>query len=70
MIQSNVLYLCDQKKCEKCSAPEGLCFHTTDIRHATNFIEVDEGIYMETEVARLVEQQDEKDCTKLHNKMT
>lgn len=28
------LFLCDQKKCKKCSYPE--CKHTTDIKHAKN----------------------------------
>lgn len=28
------LYLCDQKKCKKCSFPE--CRHTADIKHAKN----------------------------------
>ena len=30
-----ILYLCDQKKCIRCSYP--LCQHTADIRHAANF---------------------------------
>lgn len=32
---SGVLYICDQTLCKKCS-PE--CKHTTDIRHAKNFV--------------------------------
>ena len=28
------LFLCDQKKCEKCSFPE--CRHTADVKHAKN----------------------------------
>lgn len=28
------LFLCDQKKCEKCTYPE--CRHTADIKHAKN----------------------------------
>lgn len=33
MIETH-LYLCDQKKCEKCSFPT--CMHTADINHAKN----------------------------------
>jgi hypothetical protein len=47
-----VLYICDQLQCENCSAAEGLCHHTTDISHAANFVKVDEGIYVETEVIK------------------
>jgi hypothetical protein len=43
----NVIYLCDRKKCEKCSFP--LCKHTTDIKHAIRFkqSEFDESVYIE-----------------------
>ena len=33
---AEVLYLCDEKRCENCTAP-GLCRYTTDISHAKNF---------------------------------
>jgi hypothetical protein len=33
---SDILYVCDQTKCENCSAPD-LCRYTTDITHAKNF---------------------------------
>mgnify|MGYP001116738764 CR=1 FL=1 len=43
-IEGSVLFLCDQKQCgEKCSAPVGDCFHTSDIRHAKNFERIESG---------------------------
>lgn len=56
MIQSNDLYICDQLKCENCSAAEGCCLHTSDITHAANFVQIDDGIYMETELKRITGQ--------------
>lgn len=45
--QPTVAYLCDKKKCgEKCSAMEGICNHTFDVRHAVNFIEI-HGVFVE-----------------------
>lgn len=35
MINIDVIYICDRKKCEHCSYPK--CKHTTDINHAANF---------------------------------
>ena len=42
-----VLYLCDLKQCDKCSFP--MCKHTTDIKHAANFMrcEFNGNIYIE-----------------------
>lgn len=43
-----ILYLCDRTQCDCCY--EGYsCSHTTDIKHAKNFKEVYEGLYMENE---------------------
>lgn len=53
---AKVIYICDQLKCENCSAAEGLCFHTSDITHAANFVQVDDGLYMETELKRIADQ--------------
>ena len=44
-----VAYICDQERCENCSAETGFCYHTTDIRHAVNFEEVEPGKFMEKE---------------------
>ena len=45
--QPTVAYLCDKTKCgEKCSAMEGICNHTFDVRHAVNFIEI-HGVFVE-----------------------
>lgn len=46
-LRKDVLYVCDQSKCENCSAKQGFCYATTDITHAANFIEADDGIYVE-----------------------
>lgn len=43
----NVLYTCDQKKCEKCTASENLCFMTTDVSHAVSFEEIYKGVFAE-----------------------
>lgn len=53
---ADVLYICDQLKCENCSAAEGLCLHTSDITHAANFVQIDDGIYVETELKRIAGQ--------------
>ena len=49
-----VLYICNREKCEHCTASEGMCQHTSDVKYAANFVKVDDDVYMETEVARLV----------------
>lgn len=33
---AEILYLCDEKRCENCTSPD-LCRYTTDITHAKNF---------------------------------
>jgi len=53
---ADVFYICDQLKCENCSAVKGLCFYTSDITHAANFVQIDDGIYVETEFKRILEQ--------------
>jgi len=50
MSSEKILYICDQLKCENCSA--GMCHYTSDISHAANFVQVDDGIYVETEVIK------------------
>ena len=52
MSSEKILYICDQLKCENCSAAEGLCHHTSDISHAANIVQIDDGIYAETEVIK------------------
>lgn len=43
-----ILYLCDRTRCDCCY--EGYsCSHTTDIKHAKNFKEVYESLYVENE---------------------
>ena len=45
-----VAYKCDAKACRTCQIGEArYCYHTTDIRHAENFVEVEPGKYMEKE---------------------
>ena len=35
MENAKIFYICDRKKCKKCSYP--VCKHTDDIEHAVNF---------------------------------
>ena len=43
-----IIYLCDRKKeCNKHGACGQDCKHTTDIRHAVNFISLGDGNYVE-----------------------
>ena len=46
-LRKDVLYVCDQTRCENCSAKDGQCFMTSDINHAANFIDAGDGIYVE-----------------------
>lgn len=46
-LRKDVLYVCDQTKCENCSAKDGQCFMTSEITHAANFIDAGDGIYVE-----------------------
>lgn len=46
-LRKDVLYVCDQTRCENCSAKEGHCFMTSEITHAANFIDAGDGIYVE-----------------------
>ena len=46
-LRKDVLYVCDQTKCENCSAKDGHCFMTSEITHAANFIDAGDGIYVE-----------------------
>lgn len=48
----HVLYICDRYKCPDC---EGLCNMTTDIRHAKNFLDVGDGLFVEKELRSLDE---------------
>ena len=50
MSSEKIIYICDQLKCENCS--EGMCRYTSDISHSANFIQVDDGIYVEKEVLK------------------
>jgi hypothetical protein len=43
-----IVYICDRKKeCNKHGACVQCCKHTTDIRHAVNFIDSGDGIHFE-----------------------
>lgn len=46
-LRTQILFVCDQTKCENCSAKQGFCYSTTDITHAANFGEAADGIYVE-----------------------
>ena len=45
----DVIYICDEEACEECQIDgDGrYCYHTSDIRHATNFEEVSPGCWAE-----------------------
>lgn len=44
----DVAYICDEKACESCRKDNNrYCYHTTDIRHAKNFEEVEPGKFIE-----------------------
>ena len=46
--QPKIVYLCDrEKECNKHGACGQCCKHTTDIRHAVNFIDSGDGIHFE-----------------------
>ena len=32
------LYICNQKRCDNCSAKDSLCRHTSDIRYAAHYV--------------------------------
>lgn len=40
---AGVMYLCDLRACKKCSYP--ICSHTTDIRHAKNFVSTNDSFW-------------------------
>lgn len=58
---ADVLFICDQLKYENCSAAEGLCRHTSDITHAVNFVATDDELYIETEVLRALNQDEDSE---------
>ena len=44
----NIAFVCDEKQCGNCDATSVRdCYHTTDIHHAKNFVEVEPGKFME-----------------------
>lgn len=46
-LRTQILFVCDQTKCENSSAKQGFCYATTDITHAANFRDAGDGIYVE-----------------------
>lgn len=42
---SDILYICDRKRCKPCSNED--CRHTTDIEHAVHFQKDDRGNFWE-----------------------
>lgn len=43
----NIAYLCDGEACEDCNEKVSYCTHTTDIKHAINFDELDADHFIE-----------------------
>lgn len=37
-VEKKYLYICNQKRCDNCSAVSGLCRHTSDIRYAAHYV--------------------------------
>ncbi len=50
-MEKDILYLCDQRTCEKCNSTRDgdQCKHTVDISHAKNFVVDADGNYWEKE---------------------
>lgn len=44
-VEGKIFYLCDGLACDKCD--NDLCHHTSDIRHAKNFRQVQDGTFWE-----------------------
>lgn len=43
----DIAYICDEKACDGCGGVVRDCYHTTDIRHAKNFVELPGGKFIE-----------------------
>lgn len=37
-VEKKYLYICNQKRCDNCSAVSGLCRHTSDISFAAHYV--------------------------------
>lgn len=72
-VEKKYLYICNQQRCEDCSADLGLCRHTTSIRFAANyvpgsqineedFIEKAPGIFMEIDHEERSVEEANKEC--------
>lgn len=63
-MNSAILYICDQKKCEVCN-PE--CKHTSDITHAANFkpeqVQVDGQVRISAYFERAMQLSAYRDCS-------
>ena len=47
-LRNSVAYICNEKACPDCGKSDCRdCYHTTDIHHAKNFVEVAPGKWME-----------------------
>ena len=47
-LMDEIAYVCDGMACDECGIfGERECYHTTDIRHAKNFTEIEPGKFME-----------------------
>lgn len=42
--ENTIIYICDRRACKQCNAE---CMHTTDIKHAKNFVKLPTGAYWE-----------------------
>ena len=51
IVENEVMYICDRKKCEVCHE---YCGYTSDIRHAENFKEISPGVFEENKTGLYV----------------
>lgn len=62
---SKVFYLCDRRKCVRCSYP--MCTYTGDIAHAVNFVRGLGGSFFEEPAMELAKVVRCKDCKRRHS---
>ena len=65
------LYICNQKRCDNCSAVSGLCRHTSDISYAAHYVhgsQIDDDNFVEVAPDILMEKDHEERSMEKKNK--
>lgn len=65
------LYICNQKRCDNCSAVSGLCRHTSDISYAAHYVhgsQIDDDNFVEVAPDILMEKDHEERSMEKTNK--